>query len=261
MRQLVGYDRFEGERAYRQLGELYRAVRLYVNFFQPSMKLRTKTRSGSRVRRVYGRAETPFQRVLASGVLDAASERRLYGVYRALDPVRLLRQLEALQEAVWCHAVFGSRTDSSIGDLVARFELNACGGAGDEATADTIVRLRPDGTPKRKYRRTEKSKGPRLYRTRKDPFETVWDEVCQWLVAQPHRNGRSIFDELQQRDPGQFANGQIRTPQRRIVIWRAKTVLTFDDGWTAGVEPVGLQSLPRPLRVDVIQADAAASSI
>jgi hypothetical protein len=31
VRQLVGYDRFEGERAYRQLAELYRAVRLYVN--------------------------------------------------------------------------------------------------------------------------------------------------------------------------------------------------------------------------------------
>ncbi len=39
VRQLVGYDRFEGEQAYRQLAELYRAVRLYVNFFQPSMKL------------------------------------------------------------------------------------------------------------------------------------------------------------------------------------------------------------------------------
>lgn len=261
VRQLVGYDRFEGERADRQLAEVYRAVRLYVNFFQPSMKLRAKTRTGSRVRRMYDRAQTPFQRVLASGVLDAASQRRLHAVYWALDPVRLLRQLEALQEALWRHAVFGSRTNSPIGDLVARFELSACGGAGDEATADTIVRLRPDGTPKRKYRRTEKSKGPRLYRTRKDPFEAVWDEVCQWLVAQPQRNGRSIFDELQQRDPDRFANGQIRTLQRRIAIWRAKTVLTFDDGWTDAMEPVGLQSMPRPLRVDVDTADAAASSV
>src|SRR5207245_11056529 len=89
VRQLVGYDRFEGERAYRQLAELYRTVRLYVNFFQPSMKLRTKTRSGSRVRRTYGPATTPFQRVLASGVLDGASERRLKAVYRAVDPGRL----------------------------------------------------------------------------------------------------------------------------------------------------------------------------
>src|SRR5258708_22090217 len=90
VRQLVGYDRFEGQRAYRQLAELYRAVRLYVNFFQPSMKLRTKTRTGSRVRRTYGPAPTPFQRVLASGVLDVSNQRRLMAVYRTLDPVRLL---------------------------------------------------------------------------------------------------------------------------------------------------------------------------
>ena len=39
VRQLVGYDRYEGSLAYRQLPELYRVVRLFVNFFQPSMKL------------------------------------------------------------------------------------------------------------------------------------------------------------------------------------------------------------------------------
>jgi hypothetical protein len=178
-------------------------------------------------------------------------------VYRALDPLRLLRQVEALQKALWRHAVFGSRTNSPIGDLVARFELSACGGGTDEATAETIMRLRPDGTPKRKYRRTEKSLGPRLYRTRKDPFEGEWDEVCQWLIAQPQRNGRSIFDELQQRYPGKFADGQIRTLQRRIAIWRAKTVLTCDDGWTEELEHVALPSLPRPLRV-AIEPPAAA---
>jgi hypothetical protein len=112
VRQLVGYDRFEGERAYRQLAELYRAVRLYVNFFQPSMKLRTKTRTGSRVRRTYGPAQTPFQRVLACGVLDAVGQRRLNAVYRALDPARLLHQLETLQEALWRHALFRTRGSS-----------------------------------------------------------------------------------------------------------------------------------------------------
>ena len=260
VRQLVGYDRFEGERAYRQLGELYRAVRLYVNFFQPSMKLRTKTRTGSRVRRTYGPAQTPFQRVLASGVLDTASERRLKAVYRALDPVKLLHQLESLQEALWRHAMFRTRGHSAISDLVAQFELNACGGSGDEATAETLVRLRPDGTPRRKYRRTEKSKGPRLYRTRKDPFEAVWDEVCQWLTVQPERNGRSIFDELQQRYSGQFANTQLRTLQRHIAVWRANTVLAFDDKVTDDIERIALASLPRPLRIatDVATAEHSA---
>ena len=67
-------------------------------------QLRTKTRTGSRVRRMYDRAQTACQRVLASGVPDVASERRLNAFYRALDPVRLPRQLEALQEALWRHA-------------------------------------------------------------------------------------------------------------------------------------------------------------
>jgi hypothetical protein len=260
VRQLVGYDRFEGERAYRQLAELYRAVRLYVNFFQPSMKLRTKTRNGSRVRRMYGPAQTPFQRVLASRVLDAASERRLTAVYRALDPVRLLNQLESLQEALWRHAMFRTHGHSLISDLVAQFNLAACGGTSDEVTAETLIQLRPDGTPRRKYRRTEKSKGPRLYRTRKDPFETVWDEVCAWLTTQPERTGKSVFDELQQRYPGQFAKGQLRTLHRHIGVWRAKTVLAFDDGVTDDLEQVAIASLPRPLHVAIEAASVAESS-
>ena len=44
--RLVGYDRLVGEYAYRQLMELYRALRLYVNCFQPSMKLLSKQRDG-----------------------------------------------------------------------------------------------------------------------------------------------------------------------------------------------------------------------
>jgi hypothetical protein len=222
------------------------------------MKLRTKTRTGSRVRRTYGPAQTPFQRVLASGVLDAAGQRRLNTVYRALDPVRLLHQLETLQEALWRHALFRTRGSSPTSDLMAlRFDLSTCGAGDDEATAETIVRLRPDGTAKRKYRRTEKSKGPRTYRSRPDPFAAVWDEVCQWLTAQPERNGRSVFDELRQRYPGQFTDGQMRTLQRHIAVWRAHTILAFDDEWSDQAVDAG-QILPQPLRVDVGVADGAA---
>ncbi len=48
VRQVVGYNRFEGERAYRQLSEVYQALRLYVNGFQPSMKLQAKQYDGER---------------------------------------------------------------------------------------------------------------------------------------------------------------------------------------------------------------------
>lgn len=90
----VGYDRFVGDLAYRQLTELYRALRLYVNCFQPSMKLQTKQREGSKVRRRYDLAQTPLERLLASGVLTAEQRQELERVAQALDPLRLLAQLE-----------------------------------------------------------------------------------------------------------------------------------------------------------------------
>jgi hypothetical protein len=71
VRQVVGYDRFVGEHAYRQLTELYRALRLYVNCFQPSMKLLSKERDGKKIRCVYDPAKTPLQRLLLSGILAA----------------------------------------------------------------------------------------------------------------------------------------------------------------------------------------------
>jgi hypothetical protein len=261
VRQLVGYDRFEGQRAYRQLAELYRAVRLYVNFFQPSMKLVTKTRTGSRVRRTYGPAQTPFQRVLASGVLDVSNQRRLKAVYRALDPVRLLHQLETLQEALWRHALFRSRIGPPTNaPLAVPFDLRASGLGANGMPSDEAMGLPTGPRPRRKYRRSEKFKGPRTYRTRRDPFETVWDEVCQWLVVQPERTGRSVFDELRQRYPGQFADGQLRTLHRHIQLWRARTVLTFaDDGWLDDVVEAG-QSLPPPLRVSVDLGEDAEQS-
>ena len=63
MRQVVGYDRLGGEHASRQLTELYRALCLYVNCFQPSRKLLAKQRDGKTVRYVYDPAKTPREPV------------------------------------------------------------------------------------------------------------------------------------------------------------------------------------------------------
>ena len=105
VRQVVGYDRFTGELAYRQLTELYRALRVYVNCFQPSMKLQAKEREGSKVRRSYDQAQTPMQRLLASGTIPLKPQQELLRITQALDPLRLLSQLEHLQKALWQHAV------------------------------------------------------------------------------------------------------------------------------------------------------------
>ena len=108
VRQVVGYDRLEGERAYRQLGEVYQILRLYVNGFQPSMKLQAKQYDGRMVRRVYDAAKTPLQRLLLSQALPASKERELLRVAQVLDPLRLFHHLQDLQQAL-----FGSTTSLS----------------------------------------------------------------------------------------------------------------------------------------------------
>src|ERR1700730_15024234 len=101
VRQLIGYDRFTSQAAYAQLRRVYRLPRLHVNFFQPVQKLVTKHRDGARVRRVYDRAQTPFQRLCASGILAPATRADLEALYQRLNPLRLRRALDAALDRLW----------------------------------------------------------------------------------------------------------------------------------------------------------------
>jgi len=98
VRQIVGYDRFEGHHAYMQLSELYRAVRLYVNFFQPSMKLKKKWRDNSKIKKTYDAAQTPFQRLKQAVKIQKETIEKLELVNYSLDPVRLLKQIQFLRK-------------------------------------------------------------------------------------------------------------------------------------------------------------------
>jgi hypothetical protein len=64
IRRLIGYDRCEGDRAAQTLNRAYETLRLWTNFFQPTMKLIAKQRVGAKVIKRYEPARTPFQRVL-----------------------------------------------------------------------------------------------------------------------------------------------------------------------------------------------------
>lgn len=66
VRRLVGYARLSGLPATYALAELYAAARLYINFVQPSFKLKRKTRDGARVSKKYYSPLTPCARLLAS---------------------------------------------------------------------------------------------------------------------------------------------------------------------------------------------------
>jgi hypothetical protein len=243
VRHFIGYDRYEGERAYRQLTEVYRALRLYVNFFQPSMKLVEKTREGSHVQRRYDAAQTPFQRLVASGVLPAAQQTRLTTLFEGLDPIRLLRQLERLQDALWQQAILPQAPvlPAPPQQETVTFNAKRCGLGG----ADELARL-PEPSQeeqettrsRRKYRHVA-ARGPRTYRTRPDPFAEVAAEIQQRLETTPELTARQLLSELQTRYPGQFPDGQLRTLQRRVSEWRSQALLSFNHRWLTedGLQP------------------------
>ena len=106
VRRLVGYDRYASRAAYQCLERLYYNVRLYMNFFQPTMKLHTKTRQGARVHKVYEKAQTPYQRLLWSEVLSEDKRAEMAAIYQGLNPVRLLKQINSNLEQLWRLAQF-----------------------------------------------------------------------------------------------------------------------------------------------------------
>jgi hypothetical protein len=101
VRKLVGYRRYDTSREQELLRELYRRWADYQNFFQPMMKLKEKTREGGKVHRVYDEAKTPYQRVLASGVLNRKQREQLEARYQALNPAALWRQIQGLRDRLF----------------------------------------------------------------------------------------------------------------------------------------------------------------
>ena len=101
VRRLVGYDRYTSHDAFKCLDLLYLCLHEYANFFQPTMKLVSKTRHGARVHKVYDTAKTPYQRLLQYGVLTPDEEARLTAFYRRLNPVRLLSYINGHLEKLW----------------------------------------------------------------------------------------------------------------------------------------------------------------
>lgn len=101
MRQLIGYDRYEGGEALDLMRVIYADWRLVVNFSQPVRKLLEKKRVGSKVRKRYDVAKTPYQQVLGSPDVSEAEKKRLRELYRTLNPVVLRRQIGENLNKFW----------------------------------------------------------------------------------------------------------------------------------------------------------------
>ena len=89
IRRLVGHDRYSSHRAHAVLQELYRHVELHLNFFRPLRKVLQKQRRGARFLKHYDRPQTPYQRLLASGILAPTERRALETRFLAINPATL----------------------------------------------------------------------------------------------------------------------------------------------------------------------------
>lgn len=95
VRQLLGYDRFSHEELVPLINDLYiHAWEPFHNLFKPKMKLIKKVRRGGRCRKWYDSPQTPFQRLLDSGILSPEASQRLCDVKAALNPLTLKQAIE-----------------------------------------------------------------------------------------------------------------------------------------------------------------------
>lgn len=100
VRRLVGYGRYSSRAAYALLQRLYALLRLQLNFFRPRKLLR-KRRRGSKILKRYDAPQTPYQRVLATGVLSDAQRQALHRQFLAINPATLAQQITQTLEALW----------------------------------------------------------------------------------------------------------------------------------------------------------------
>ena len=101
LRRYIGYDRYCTRAAFAALKAVHELLQLYVNFFLPIRKLVSKERHGARVVKRYDRAQTPYRRVLASGVLTPDRSAALAALYHQLNPRQLRADLQVRLDALW----------------------------------------------------------------------------------------------------------------------------------------------------------------
>jgi hypothetical protein len=101
VRHTVGYDRWETEHELVLLERIYDDLRLYINFFQPSLKLIAKERVGNQTQKRYDPAKTPYQCVLDRKDISFPAKAQLVNLYLQLNPVELRRQIDQKTAQLW----------------------------------------------------------------------------------------------------------------------------------------------------------------
>ena len=207
VRRMVGYRRFEGLAAAEALANLYRPMRLFVNFFQPSFRLAEKKRDGALIRKRYHAPLTPHQRLVADPRTPQALKDALDAQHATLDPVSLLWDIRAAQRALIQIADMVPVVQTGVPPLAVFLDSFKVAWRSSEE-------VRPTARPK--------PSKPR-YRTVPDPLKAVTDMLKAWFEADPGVTGRQLLDRLQAVHPGVYPENLTRTVQRRLKVWRRES--------------------------------------
>lgn len=102
VRKLMGWDRYDSPQALVAMNDLYeKELPLYMNLFQPSVKLLKTERKGSRKNRLYSRPLTPLDRLLASEHIDQSQKEQLIALRERLDPFELAETVDQKLQQIW----------------------------------------------------------------------------------------------------------------------------------------------------------------
>ena len=227
VRRTIGYRRFEGLEAAAALARLYAAMRLFVNFFQPSFKLASKARDGALVRKRYHPPATPCQRLMADPRTSEEVRHRVQELRSMLEPVRLLKEIRAIQQ--------------QLVDIADRPALGETAKPTSPTLEEFLSGLRT-AWREGEVRPTSVAKAkPKRSRRRPDPFAAVTVELRGWFEAEPWHTSRELLERLQAQCPGVYPEGQLRTLQRRLKEWRREAAhqmvfgtTTADPGFSRG---------------------------
>ena len=208
VRRFVGHERYSGTIAGQTLAHLYGAVRLYVNHFQPSFQLLSKSRNGGSVTKRYRKPATPCDRLLWRDDVSEETKRRLRDMRAKLDPLSMLHTIREAQSAL-------AAVSSSDSGRAPRSE-----------SLEQFLGKLPDLWRRGEVRPTHerhapKARAPHTWRTHPDPFEGVWCEILHWLQKEPDATAAVLLDRLIRRHPDRFSRRQLRTLQRRVGQWRS----------------------------------------
>ena len=248
IRKVTGYNRFEGFAAEQSLYNLYEKLRLYINYFQPSLKLKSRTRNGGKVTKIYDEAKTPYRRLINSNISEKIKN-KLGMEYDSLDPVNLLSQVQELQKEFMKHAWEKEKKIQENYDKKIQEIKNDCKEIKEVIAEENIQLLKDeavnlkninDDNPKKplksiknnfkniklesyKFTRKPRKKSSREKDglIKNDIFKDVWNEDV--VIELNNNNGiaaTEILNKLICKYPEKFHVNHIRTFQRRVAQWR-----------------------------------------